>query len=55
MIGGFIIGANVIGSFFSTTSTDRKDSNALFMGDENVDTATKITADTTDSNALFME
>jgi len=54
MIGSFIIGTEIIGSF-SFSGGSMRDSNALFMTDENVDSPTKISADTIDSNAIFME
>jgi hypothetical protein len=55
MIGAFIIGSEIIGSFSFANSNTARDSNALFMTDTNVDSPTKISADCSDSNAIFME
>ena len=54
MIGTQIMGSSVIASYTNYGTIERS-SNAMFMSDENVDTPTKITANTSDSNALFME
>jgi len=55
MMGASIVGSEVIASFSLWLYTVSRDPNAMFMSDENVDSPSKITADTTAANANFME